>query len=60
MVVDEWRDFFGCTDKYDKKIAEFKRRVIEPVVKEINEQGEYELTLEQENRKNHHAFYAYY
>ena len=47
MVVDEWRDFFGCTDKYDK-IAEFKRRVIEPVVKEINEQGEYELTLEQE------------
>lgn len=48
---------FGCSN-YDK-IAEFKRRVIEPVVKEINEQGEYELTLERKNRKNHHAFYAY-
>lgn len=47
MVVDEWRDFFGCTDKYDK-IAEFKRRVLEPVINEINQQGEFELTFEQE------------
>lgn len=47
MVVGKWRDFFGCADKHDK-IAEFKRRVLEPVIKEINEQGEFELTLEQE------------
>lgn len=47
MVVDEWRDFFGCADKYEKT-AEFKRRVLEPVINEINEQGEFELTFEQE------------
>lgn len=47
MMVDEWRDFFGCTDKYEK-VAEFKRWVIVPAIKEINEQGEFELILDQE------------
>lgn len=47
MVVDEWKDFFGCIDKYSA-VNDFKRYVLTPVVKEINEQGEFELTLEQE------------
>ena len=47
MMVDEWRDFFGCTGKYEK-VAEFKRWVIAPTIKEINEQGEFELILDQE------------
>lgn len=47
MVVDEWKEFFGCTDKYEKT-AEFKRWVLMPVINEINEQGEFELTFEQE------------
>lgn len=47
MVVDEWKDFFGCIDKYSA-VNDFKRYVLTPVIKEINEQGEFELTLEQE------------
>ncbi|OOR90733.1 hypothetical protein B0181_04505 [Moraxella caviae] len=47
MVVDEWKDFFGCTNKY-KAVNDFKRYVLMPVIKEINQQGEFELTLEQE------------
>lgn len=47
MVVDEWREFFGCADKYEKT-AEFKRWVLIPVIDELNQQGEFELTLEQE------------
>ena len=47
MVVDEWKEFFGCADKYEKT-AEFKRWVLMPVINEINEQGEFELTFEQE------------
>ncbi|WII95214.1 replication initiation protein [Moraxella haemolytica] len=47
MVIDEWKDFFGCIDKYSA-VNDFKRYVLNPVIKEINEQGEFELTLEQE------------
>lgn len=47
MVVDEWKNFFGCIDKYSA-VNDFKRYVLTPVIKEINEQGEFELTLEQE------------
>ncbi|MCL1624392.1 RepB family plasmid replication initiator protein [Moraxella sp. Tifton1] len=47
MVVDEWKDFFGCIDKYSA-VNDFKRYVLTPVIKELNEQGEFELTLEQE------------
>ena len=34
-------------DKYDK-VYEFKRWVLEPAIEQINEQGEFELTLEQQ------------
>lgn len=47
MVIDEWKDFFGCIDKYSA-VNDFKRYVLTPVIKEINEQGEFELTFEQE------------
>lgn len=47
MALDEWKDFFGCADKYDKT-AEFKRRVLLPSIKQINEQKDFTLTLEQE------------
>ncbi|MPW70102.1 replication initiation protein [Moraxella catarrhalis] len=47
MVVDEWKDFFGCINKYGA-VNDFKRYVLTPVIKEINEQGEFELTFEQE------------
>lgn len=47
MVIDEWKDFFGCIDKYSA-VNDFKRYVLTPVIKEINEKGEFELTLEQE------------
>ena len=45
--VDDWRHLFGLSDKYGK-IAEFKRWVIEPAIKGVNKQGDFELTLEQQ------------
>ncbi len=47
MTVDEWKDFFGCGEKYDKT-AEFKRWVLLPSIKKINKQKEFTLTLEQQ------------
>lgn len=47
MALDEWKEFFGCADKYPN-VAEFKRRVILPSIKQINEQGDFILILEQE------------
>lgn len=47
MALEEWKEFFGCADKYDKT-AEFKRRVLLPSIKQINEQGDFTLTLDQE------------
>lgn len=47
MALDEWKEFFGCADKYSKT-AEFKRWVLLPSIKKINEQGDFTLTLEQE------------
>ena len=47
MALDEWKEFFGCADKYDKT-AEFKRRVLLPSIKQINEQKDFTLTLDQE------------
>ena len=47
MYVDEWKDFFGVSDKYPN-IAEFKRRVLEPSIKAVNKQGEFSLELKQE------------
>ncbi|MBR7551394.1 replication initiation protein, partial [Mycobacterium tuberculosis] len=45
--VDDWRHFFGLDDKYEK-IAEFKRWVLIPAIKQINAQGEFELSIEQQ------------
>lgn len=47
MALDEWKEFFGCSDKYPQT-AEFKRRVLLPSIKQINEQKDFILTLEQE------------
>lgn len=47
MVVDEWKELFGVSGKY-ANVAEFKRRILNPAIKQINEQGEFKLTLEQQ------------
>jgi len=47
MALDEWKEFFGCADKYPKT-AEFKRRVVLPSIEQINKQGDFTLTLDQE------------
>lgn len=47
MYIDEWKDFFGVSEKY-ANIAEFKRRVLEPSINAVNKQGEFKLTLKQE------------
>ena len=44
MTVFEWKEFFGVADKYPQ-ISEFKRRVLEPAIEQINKQGEFLLTL---------------
>lgn len=44
MSVEEWKELFGVTDKYPK-VAEFKRRVLDPAIDQINQQGDFELTL---------------
>ena len=44
MTVFEWKEYFGVADSYPK-VAEFKRRVLDPAIKQINEQGEFKLTL---------------
>ncbi len=46
MYVDEWKEFFGVTNKYPK-IFDFKRRVLDPAIEAINAQDEFHLTLEQ-------------
>ena len=56
-MIDEWKELFGVGDKYDK-VYEFKRWVLEPAIEQINEQGEFELTLEQQkSRANNHPFF---
>lgn len=47
MYIDEWKDFFGVSDKYPN-IAEFKRWVLLPSVKAVNKQGDFTLTLKQQ------------
>ena len=44
MTVFEWKEYFGVADSYPK-VAEFKRRVLDPAIKQINEQGEFKLIL---------------
>ena len=47
MALEEWKEFFGCADKYEKT-AEFKRWVLLPSIKQINEQGDFTLTFDQD------------
>ena len=47
MTLEEWKEFFGCADKYEKT-AEFKRRVLLPSIEKINKQGDFTLTLDHE------------
>lgn len=44
MTVEAWKEFFGVADKYPK-IAEFKRRILDPAINQINKQGDFKLTL---------------
>ena len=42
--IDEWKILFGVHNKYDE-VAEFKRWVLLPAIKQINEKSEFRLTL---------------
>ena len=44
MTVFEWKDLFGVADKYPK-VAEFKRRVLDPAIDQINKQGDFKLEI---------------
>ena len=47
MYIDEWTEFFGVADKYPRT-AEFKRRVLDPAIAEVNAQGDFRISLKQE------------
>ena len=47
MYIDEWKEFFGVADKYPRT-AEFKRRVLDPAIAEVNAQGDFRISLKQE------------
>ena len=47
MYIDEWKDFFGVLDRYEK-VFEFKRWVLLPAIESVNSQGEFTLTLKQQ------------
>ena len=47
MYIDEWKNFFGVTDKYGK-VFEFKRWVLLPAIAEVNAQGDFRISLKQE------------
>lgn len=44
MSIFEWKDLFGVVDKYPK-VAEFRRRVLDPAIEQINAQGDFELII---------------
>ena len=46
MYIDEWKEFFGVADKYPRT-AEFKRRVLDPAIAEVNAQGDFRINPEQ-------------
>lgn len=46
-TVDDWKILFGVYNKYEK-IAEFKKWVLVPAINQINSQGGFELSLDQE------------
>ena len=47
MYIDEWKDFFGVSSKYEK-VFEFKRWVLLPAIAEVNSQGDFRISLKQE------------
>ena len=47
MYIDEWKDFFGVSSKYEK-VFEFKRWVLLPAIAEVNKQGDFRISLKQE------------
>lgn len=47
MYIDEWKEFFGVGDKYPK-VFEFKRWVLLPAIAEVNAQGDFRISLNQE------------
>ena len=47
MYIDEWKDFFGVSSKYEK-IFEFKRWILLPAIAEVNAQGDFRISLNQE------------
>ncbi|MBF7684210.1 replication initiation protein, partial [Acinetobacter sp. B5B] len=47
MYIDEWKEFFGVLDKYSKT-AEFKRWILLPAIAEVNAQGDFRISLQQE------------
>ena len=47
MYIDEWKEFFGVVDKYPRT-AEFKRWVLLPAIAEVNAQGDFRISLNQE------------
>ena len=44
MSVFEWKDLFGVADKYPK-VAEFRRRILDPAIEQINQQGDFKLEI---------------
>ena len=45
MTIGEWKDYFGRANDYPQ-VNEFRRRVLDFAIKQINAQGEFEITLE--------------
>lgn len=44
MSIFEWKDLFGVAEKYPK-VAEFRRRVLDPAIEQINKQGDFKLEI---------------
>lgn len=55
MTVFEWKVYFGVANSYPQ-VAEFKHRVLDPAIKQINAQEGFKLTLEsrKEGRNTSH------
>lgn len=45
MTIDDWKDYFGRANDYPQ-VNEFRRRVLDFAIHQINAQGEFEITLE--------------
>lgn len=45
MAIEEWKDYFGRANDYPQ-VNEFRRRVLDFAIHQINAQGDFEITLE--------------